>query len=252
MQKPVDHKNINADFTTADVVIQFPYLRRSMEQLGIDYCCGGHRTLAEAAERAGVNIEEVLKELRESELPANAKDNKTDWTAVSLTELTDHIINTHHVFTRKELERCAMLLGKVVAAHGATHGALLEDLSKEFSELKEELDSHLLKEERILFPVIKVIEAYVRDGGPRPERLCGSVANPIQQMILEHDHAGESLAGMRRITDGYKLPADACRTFESLYDGLAELEDDLHQHIHLENNILFPAAIELEKEHLCD
>jgi regulator of cell morphogenesis and NO signaling len=127
------------------------------------------------------------------------------------------------------------------------HGALLNKLQELFDALEAELAEHLQKEEQILFPAIKGIDFFVSGNGTRPEFHCGTIDNPIRQMMLEHDNAGGVLAEMRQLTDNYQLPADACRTFGALYDGLQALEADLHEHIHLENNILFPKSIEQEK-----
>jgi regulator of cell morphogenesis and NO signaling len=218
-----------------------------MERLGLDYCCGGNRTLTEAARHAGVPLETALSTLRAVAPPTASAAPATDWTAASLTQLADHILDTHHVFTKRQLERIQMLLDKVTAAHGAAHGALLDKLGLLFSDLRDELESHLMKEEQILFPAIKAIDAFCSGRGPLPVVHCGSVAYPIRQMEVEHDGAGNALAEMRRLTDGYRLPEDACPTFAALYEALPELEDDLHQHIHLENNILFPASIRQEQ-----
>lgn len=237
--------NITADTTAAEVIIRYPWIRPLMEQLELDYCCGGQRPLHEAAEHAGVNLEQALKTLNSATPPANAQDER-DWSTATNSELVDHINNTHHIFTRTQLQRIEQLMAKVLAAHGATHGDLLNPLNKLFIDLRDELTSHLQKEEQILFPAIKEIDAFLAGNGPRPVIHCGSVAYPIRQMVHEHDNAGDILAEMRKLTSGYTLPEGACATFGALYDALPELEDDLHQHIHLENNILFPAAIAQE------
>lgn len=132
-------------------------------------------------------------------------------------------------------------------AHGIKHGEMLARLQRLYDGLHAELDTHLMKEEQILFPAIKAIDAFVNGKGEKPVVQCGSVANPIRQMEAEHDSAGEALAGIRQATDSYRLPADACLTFKALFDGLQTLEADLHEHIHLENNILFPKSIKLEE-----
>jgi regulator of cell morphogenesis and NO signaling len=124
---------------------------------------------------------------------------------------------------------------------------MLARLQRLYDGLHAELDTHLMKEEQILFPAIKAIDAFVNGKGEKPVVQCGSVANPIRQMEAEHDSAGEALAGIRQATDSYRLPADACLTFKALFDGLQTLEADLHEHIHLENNILFPKSIKLEE-----
>jgi regulator of cell morphogenesis and NO signaling len=237
---------IRPDQTAADLVIRYPHLRLALERLGLDYCCGGHRTLAEAARRAGLELDTVLSELRAVAAPSADTGESIDWAAADLTRLADHILTTHHVFTRSQIARIQALSDSVSAAHRDRHGALLDRLAEGFGRLREELEAHLMKEEQILFPAIKAIDAYCAGNGPRPVVHCGSVAHPIRQMEYEHDGAGEALAEMRRLTDGYRLPADACPTFAALYEALETLERDLHQHIHLENNILFPASVRQE------
>lgn len=136
--------------------------------------------------------------------------------------------------------------GKVQKAHGERHGDMLQHLRRAFDALRGELEPHLMKEEQILFPATKGIDAFITEMGPRPEVHCGSVANPIRQMEYEHENAGTVLTEMRSLTDDYHLPEDACASFAALYDGLKVLEADLHEHIHLENNMLFPKSMEQE------
>ena len=141
-----------------------------------------------------------------------------------------------------------MLVQKVLQAHDAHHGAMLRQVQSLYAELDAELSSHLLKEEQVLFPYIVSAEAHVREGAEKPVARFGSVRNPIQQMETEHEAAGRALTKLREVTADYELPADACPTFAALYAGLEELETDLHQHIHLENNILFPRATEMDQK----
>jgi regulator of cell morphogenesis and NO signaling len=138
------------------------------------------------------------------------------------------------------------LLAKVEKAHGAHHGEMLSQLRRTYNAIRAELEPHLMKEEQILFPLIKETQVFVSGGGKKPVTHCGSVANPIRQMEIEHDNAGRELATLRRLTDGYQLPDDACPAFTALYEGFANMEADLHEHIHLENNILFPKSMEQE------
>lgn len=233
--------------TVGDCVVQYPQLRQTLEQLGLDYCCGGKRPLAEAAEAAGQPWPAVEAALQDA-LTQQPDQKTTDWSSAPLGKLIDHIVDTHHNFMKEQLPRLDGLLGKVENAHGAQHGEMLTQLREAYSAIRSELEAHLMKEEQILFPLIKQTEAFVSGTGPKPESHCGSVANPIRQMEIEHDDAGNVLAVMRKLTDGYTLPADACPTFAALYDGLAAMEDDLHQHIHLENNILFPKAVKQEAQ----
>lgn len=231
---------------TADVVIRYPFLRRTLEDLGVDYCCNGNRPLQDAALHAGLDPKVLLDTLRKAKSPQKSEAYR-DWSKASVTELANHILETHHVFTKEQLPRGRKLLDRVVAAHSDNHGVMLKKLSSVYRALHDELDSHLMKEEEILFPGIKAIDAYCQGHGPKPVIHCGKVAYPIRQMIFEHDNAGGLLAELRSLTDGYTLPDDACQTFGSLYETLVALEDDLHEHIHLENNVLFPASIKLEE-----
>lgn len=232
--------------TVKDIVVQHPKTRSVLEKLGIDYCCGGKVPLAQAARRAGLPTDQVLARLNEALHDQGSGVAVKDWTAASATELADHIEHTHHVFMKQQLPRLAGLLEKTLQAHGQRHGQMLQKLKHTFVSLKTDIEMHLAKEEQILFPLIRQMEAYQQGRGPVPEVHCGSIANPIGQMEFEHDQAGQFLAQIRAITSDFEPPKDACETFRALYDGLRDLEADLHEHIHLENNILFPEAVEAE------
>jgi len=234
--------------TVAEIVLRHPHMRARLEQLGIDYCCGGKKPLADAVKGAGLDLGTVLADLEQSLLQKVAATPATDWTAVPLTVLADHILDTHHVFTRTQLARVSALLEKVQNAHRNRHGAMLDSLRNAFDPLRAELESHLMKEEQVLFPAIKGIDGFLSGRSDRPVVHCGSVAHPIRQMEHEHDGAGAILVSLREITDNYRLPDDACQTFKALYAALEALEADLHEHIHLENNILFPASVRQEQQ----
>ncbi|GEM_PF-166045 len=236
--------SVREDQTVAELVVEHPELKEKLEKMGIDYCCGGKRPLGEAVRAAGIEWPAFV-----SKLQAEAKSSaQKDWNKVPVTELADHILNRHHTFMKEQLPRMDSLLTKVRSAHGENHGPMIDDLRRVFDSLRAEIEMHLMKEEQILFPAIKAVDAYVSGTGGVPEIHCGSVANPIRQMEYEHDSAGEALSEMRRITGNYTLPEDACQTFAALYDGLQAIEADLHEHIHLENNILFPRSVRQEKE----
>lgn len=228
---------LNETSPVGDWVADRPSRSRVFESLGIDYCCGGRRTLGEACASLGLRVEPVLGTLREA---APALQDR-DWTRAGLAELCDHIQGTHHAYLKTELPRIRSLVDKVMAAHGERHGELAQ-LKKAYEMFLAELDAHMAKEEGILFPMIRDIEG----AASRPEFHCGTVANPIRVMLQEHDRAGEALAGFRRLTGGYVVPADGCPTWVALYDALKGLESDLHMHVHKENNILFPRAVEIE------
>ena len=168
-----------------------------------------------------------------------------DWNAAPLSDLVAYIVTKHHGFTRDELTRLSDLLVKVCSVHGESHPELRR-LHTIFQELKHELTSHMFKEEQLLFPYIENLETAVGRGEPAPTAVFGTVRNPVRMMMQEHDDAGQALRGLREVSSNYQVPADGCISFRTLYQALEEFEKDLHQHIHLENNILFPRAAELE------
>lgn len=236
--------NINVATTVRDLAVTMPGATRVFEKLGIDYCCGGNRTLADACVKANVPLEEVTASLAQTDLP---NDELHDWQATSMTALIHHIVEKHHTFTKTELPRLAKLMNKVCAVHSELHPELLK-LKAAFLSLKDELEPHLLKEEQVLFPYLTNLEEALAQQSPVPHAFFGTVQNPVRMMNIEHDTAGELLAEMREITNDYEVPAEACMSYQALYQALTELEADLHQHIHLENNLLFPKAISTERE----
>lgn len=228
--------------TVRELASTNPRAARVFESFGIDYCCGGEKSLAQACSVAKVNVQEVTQALES--LPAQHHDR--DWQAASLAELVKHIVEKHHAYVRTEIPRLIALLAKVVRVHGQNH-AELEKVATSFQALAEELTLHLLKEERMLFPYIVHLEGAAKNGSCPAPPVFGAVQNPVRMMMMEHDSAGQLLRKMREATNGYTLPVDACVSYRVLYRALPEFEADLHQHIHLENNILFPRAIELEE-----
>ena len=236
---------VNATSTVRELAVTVPGATRVFEQLGIDYCCGGGRTLADACEKFSTPVSEVLQRLEAAACSLNPGDKARDWQAESLTGLSAHIVDTHHLFTKQELARLEKLLDKVCSRHGEKRPELAE-LRAAFEHLKQELIPHMLKEEQVLFPYIARMEEAVSECRAVPAPFFVTVQNPVRMMMMEHDTAGDLLGQMRRITGNYSAPADACISFRTLYEALQELEADLHQHIHLENNILFPRAVEME------
>lgn len=239
---------INEGTTVRELVVGHPETRPVLERLGIDYCCGGAARLADAAEAAGKPLREVAEAVEAAIRNAADAHPERNWADAPAGELARHILETHHVFMKRELPRLRGLLDKVIAAHSERHGDALRQLLQTFNGLREEIEAHLYKEEEILFPYILALGAWRPGSGPAPASHCGTVANPIRQMEFEHDNAGQALAKFREITADYALPDDACASFAALYDGLQALERDLHEHIHLENNILFPKSLELERK----
>lgn len=230
--------------TVGEIAAENPAAVPVFQKHGIDFCCGGKRPLGEVCREKGIPAAEVLEEIGKAREAAALGD--TDWTTAPLSALAAHIVNRHHLYLEAELPRLDGMLAKVAEAHRDAHGDMLASLGGVYRNLEAELDSHMQKEEMVLFPLIGRMERAAEDGGPLPASHCGSVNNPIRVMEHEHDAAGEALAKLRELTGNYTLPGDACATFRALYAGLEALEADLHRHIHLENNILFPRAQALE------
>lgn len=230
--------------TVGELVRERPARSRVFEKLQIDYCCGGKLSLAEACERHELDPQSVLQQLQESDAQSTPDEvSLFDADAMSLTDLANHIEQTHHAYLKAELPRLDATTQKVFTLHGSTDRRLA-DVRRAFVTLYEEMVGHLTKEEQILFPMIRQLESAT--GVPAVH--CGSVANPIRQMEWEHDSAGKALAIMNGFTDGYQPPEWACNTYRAMLDGLTQLEWDLHQHIHKENNVLFPKSLRLEAE----
>jgi len=239
--------SVTATHTVRELAVTMPGATRVFELMGIDYCCGGGRTLADACNTFRVPIEEVVRSLEEVERTATSGEKTRDWQTVSLTALCSYIVDKHHVFTRQELERLEKLLDKVCSRHGENHSELSQ-LQSLFLALKQDLLPHMLKEEQVLFPYIELMEAAISNHADIPTPFFATVQNPVRMMMNEHDTAGELLRQMRSVSGNYVPPPDACISYQTLYQAMTEFEADLHQHIHLENNILFPRAVQLETQ----
>lgn len=230
--------------TVKEYALEMPGATRIFEKLGIDYCCGGDNSLADACAKAGVAVDEVIGSLEGTE-HSDETSGSHGWQTASLAELSTHIVEQHHTFTRQELARLEALLAKVCGVHGQNHPELF-CIQKHFQELSSELEPHMLKEEQVLFPFIIQMEEAAKNNRTLPVPPFGTVRNPVRVMMAEHDAAGDILREMREVSSDYTVPEDACISYQTLYGALATLEADLHQHIHLENNILFPRAAEME------
>jgi regulator of cell morphogenesis and NO signaling len=227
--------------TVRELAAVNPSAARIFERFGIDYCCGGEKSLAEACTAARANLDEVKTAL---EKPA-PETKERDWQKASLAELVAHIVATHHQFTREEIARLTPLIAKVEGVHGQNHPEL-NQVQGLFRGLAQEMTMHMMKEEHMLFPYIEQLEEAVNRGARPAPPMFGTVQNPVRMMMVEHDSSGEALRRIRELTGGYTAPADACVSYQTLYKALQEFQADLHQHIHLENNILFPRAVALE------
>ena len=234
---------IDVQQTIGEIVTDNLGLSRVFEKFGIDYCCGGKKTVEDACRDKGLDPRAVLAGLREGDRADAEYAPLPDVAAMSLTELADHIVNTHHAYLRKELPRLARVLDQVASAYGHRDTRLFH-ASATFSAMAQELWSHMMKEEMCLFPMIRQLEASDRP----PAFHVGSIADPIRQMELEHDGADSALERLRELTDGFSPPRWACDTYREMLDALSDLERDMHLHIHKENNVLFPRALEMESQ----
>ena len=239
--KRADTTRPNLGASVRDLVLENPAAARVFETLGIDYCCGGDQTLAQACRAASRSADKVNAALQK----LDSATPERDWRSSSLLELAQYIVDKHHVFTQAEITRIRGLIAKVASVHGKGHPEL-DDLRLIFEELSAELKAHMAKEEEILFPYIAEMEEAARFNRRPPAPMFGTVQNPVAAMIMEHEAAGQALEKMREITKGYVVPPDGCASYRALYQALPDFAADLHQHIHLENNILFPRSVELE------
>lgn len=230
--------------TVAEIAANSLAAVRVFERLGIDYCCGGKRPLGEICQEKGLDAGAVQRELDAAGKTSEAGER--DWASAPLRDLVDHIVNTHHAYLKREFQPLAERLAKVYHVYNERYGPTLVGLPEVYAGLRSELETHMFKEERILFPAIVAVESAAVAGAPLPRTPFGPFANPIGMMEAEHESAGQALTQIRAITGNFAMPDYACVTYRALMTGLQELEQDLHLHIHLENNILFPRAIELE------
>ena len=227
--------------TIAELAVAMPRAIGTLDKLGIDYRCNGARSIAEACNHAGITAEELL-----AMIPAVETSTEVDWTAEPMSALIKFIVHTHHEYTRTTLATLQHLATKVRERHGPNHRELSE-VERLVHQLAADLLPHLLKEEQVLFPYIAHVEEAAMLAKEPPMPFFGTARNPIRAMMMEHEAAGEILVQIRALTASYTLPPEACTSFHALYANLQEIETDLHRHIHLENNILFPHAIETEE-----
>lgn len=222
---------VTVETTLGELVTQRPDLARNLERWGLDYCCGGRRSLADACERAGVDVHAVV-----AELAAKGGAAPADWAGFSPAELATHIEETHHAYLHAELPRLGQLADKVRRVHGDRHPELAE-VQAVYEALHADMVPHLAREEEVVFPLVRKLGAAPASPGS-DELLRARIAT----LVAEHDDAGDMLEKLRTLTSDYTPPADGCASYQALYQGLAELESDLHLHVHKENNVLFPAV----------
>jgi regulator of cell morphogenesis and NO signaling len=228
--------------TIGEIAVIAPAATRVFEEFKIDYCCAGNKMFPDACEAAGVETETVCERIEELVKAPTVEDAPEK---MATPELIKYIVERHHAFTREEIARLSALAEKVTTVHGANHPELTW-VRESFTILANDLIPHMRNEEMVLFPYIEKLAAAAAGTEPLPPAPFGTINNPVRMMCLEHDEAGNILRKMRRLTGDYTLPEDACGSFRAYYSGLEELEADLHRHIHLENNVLFPQALRME------
>lgn len=236
--------NLTKQSTLAEFVKTDFRSARVFEDYNLDFCCRGNRALDEACKDKSLDTDKILSEVTTICTDSNEDKNFND---MALNKLVNHILNTHHVYVKKMLPVIFAHSQKVSEVHGKNHPEVIE-IANLFEQIHDELSSHLMKEERMLFPFIIQLAEQDVNGSESEVAPFGSVQSPINVMEKEHIDAGEGFYKIRELSNNYNPPEDACTTFRVLYQELKEFEEDLHRHIHLESNILFPAAIELEKK----
>ena len=213
------------------------------QKYGIDFCCGGDRPVAEACRERGIDDDAVLADL---EAATTTSSDVPRFSAWDLDFLANYIVTNHHAYVRRAVETIGAHTARVAEVHGQHHPEVLE-IKSLFQAVADEMVQHMAKEERVLFPYIAALAGAGR-GGPVPRAPFGTIANPIRMMEAEHASAGDAMATIRQLSGDFTPPPDACTTFKVTYQELREFEADLHRHVHLENNILFPKALELERK----
>ncbi|MCP4443357.1 MAG: iron-sulfur cluster repair di-iron protein [Aureispira sp.] len=234
--------NITEEKTVAEVVTENIKAAHVFKKYGIDFCCGGGISIQKACAKNDVDYVVLAKELEAIDGQVPRAYNYDNW---DLDFLIDHIVNVHHSYVAESLPLLAQYSARVAKVHGAQYEEVIE-INRLFIAVAQELSAHMQKEERILFPFIKQMVQAQKEGSPAPRPPFGTVNNPIRMMEMEHENAGEILKEIAKLSNNYTPPEGACNTFRALFAKLDEFEQDLHQHIHLENNILFPKALKLE------
>lgn len=231
----------NSNQKIGEIVVKFPKAADVLKEYKVDFCCGGDRPLSEAIKEQGINEAELLDKINNlyDKFLASRSENRK-WEEAPFSELIDYVVNTHHAYLQNELPKISELTTKILRVHGLNHEELAK-VHKLFHSLKTELEQHLIKEETIEFPLIKEYEK------TKSEDSLNRAIKVVEELEQEHEGAGDILKELRKITNDYSVPEDGCNSYRLTYVKLEELEGDLFQHIHLENNILFPRLLALKK-----
>ncbi|HVO76063.1 MAG TPA: iron-sulfur cluster repair di-iron protein [Ignavibacteriaceae bacterium] len=234
-----------SSLTLSQIVTKNYKAAEVFERYGLDFCCRGNKLISDACSEKGLNKEDIFTELKSLQWKGDTKHfNFNEW---DLSILTDYIINKHHVYLKKMIPVIAAHTQKVASVHGENHPETIE-IAKHFSVVYKDLKQHMMKEEQMLFPFIKYLAGAEQNNSAVEKPFFGTVKNPVRMMEIEHRNAGDEMFEIRNLSGNYTPPEDACNTYKVCFQELKEFEEDLHQHVHLENNILFPKAVRLEEK----
>jgi len=242
-EKEVLNKDLS-DFTLSEIVKENFRTAAIFEKYNLDFCCNGKKTLINACSEKGINPDNIITEINEINSLTQSEIKPDEW---KLDFLIDYIINNHHSYVSRMLPVISAHTQKVAMVHGENHPET-KKIAEIFSAINNEMRHHMMKEEKILFPHINVFVKTSNNGSVVDRPYFGTIKNPITMMEAEHQSAGDGMAEIKNLTNNYTPPADACTTYKVTFKELKEFEEDLHKHVHLENNILFPKAIELENQ----
>lgn len=246
--KTVQTQVNSADKTIGEFVAEDYRTAAVFEKYGIDFCCGGKVVLSEACREKGIDLDKILAELViAGSTPLDRRQNYAAW---DLSFLSDYIINVHHSYLWENLPQIAAYTHKVAQVHGANHHEVIE-IASIFDRIATDMDAHLRQEEEVLFPTIRNVEAARKTGSAPDAKDLDTIRVSLAKLIREHDEVGEAIHTIRHLSNDYALPSDACNTYMVAYQKLSEFEDDLHKHVHLENNILFPKAARYQDATTC-
>ncbi|MDD2337434.1 MAG: iron-sulfur cluster repair di-iron protein [Geobacteraceae bacterium] len=249
VEKAVRTEAHGAEKTIGEFVAEDYRTAAVFEKYGIDFCCGGKVILSAVCREKGIDLDEILREIVAAGITPLGRSQ--DYAAWDLSFLSDYIVNVHHAYLWENLPQIAASTRKVAQVHGDNHPEVME-IAAIFDRIAADMDAHLREEEEVLFPTIKIVESVGKTGSLADSKDLDTIRVSLERLIREHEEVGEAVHAIRRLSKDYALPSDACNTFMVTYRKLGEFEDDLHKHVHLENNILFPKAQQCKGIELCD